>query len=88
MRAAIESQRLPQSLRGIAFNSLGVALLNSGHVSEAEVPLSAALEQSPPEPNAYCALAAVYRHTNRLEEAARAQADCPRPPNEEAGPGE
>jgi protein O-mannosyl-transferase len=83
LRAATESQRLPESLRGTAFKNLGVALLNSGHAAEAEAPLRAALEQSPSELSAYCSLSAVYKQTSRLEEAARAEADCrSRVPNE------
>ena len=79
LRAAIESQRLPESLRGIAFENLGVALLNSGHAAEAEAPLRAALEQSPPERSAYCTLFEVYKQTNRLEEAASTEAECRSP---------
>lgn len=77
LRAAIESQQLPESARGTAFKSLGIALLSSGQVAEAEAPLRAALEQSPPELSAYCALSEVYRRSGRFEEAARAEADCP-----------
>ena len=76
LRATIESQRLPESVRGTAFKSLGIALLNSGHAAEAEGPLRAALEQSPPDLQAYCPLADVYKQTARIEEAARAQAGC------------
>jgi Flp pilus assembly protein TadD len=76
LRAATESQRLPEFLRGTAFNSLGVALLISGHVAEAEAPLRAALEQFPPELSAYCVLLEVYKQADRLEEATRAEADC------------
>ena len=75
-KAATESQRLPQSVRGTAFKNLGLALINSGHVVEAEVPLRAALEQSPPDLRAHCLLSAVYKQTGRFEEAARAEAEC------------
>lgn len=76
LNAAIESQQLPESMRGAAFNSLGVALLKSGKIAEAEAPLRAALEQSPPELKAYCSLAEVYKRSNRGGEAASAEANC------------
>jgi hypothetical protein len=76
LRAATESQRLPESVRGTAFKNLGLALLNSGHAAEAEVPLRAALEQSPPDFRAYCLLSGVYKLTGRVEEAARAETEC------------
>jgi tetratricopeptide (TPR) repeat protein len=85
LRAATESQRLPESVRGAAFYSLGLALMNSRHVAEAEVPLRAALEQPQPDLRAHCLLSEVYKQTRRFEEAARAEASCPgRTPNEEA----
>lgn len=77
LRFVTESQRLPESMRGAAFRYLGVALLNSGKTAEAEAPLRAALEQSPPDLQAYCVLSEVYRQTNRLSEAARAEFECP-----------
>jgi hypothetical protein len=76
LRAVTESQRLPEYVRGTAFKSLGVALLNSGHAAEAEAPLRAALEQSPPDLSAYCALSEVYKQANRLDEAASAETEC------------
>jgi tetratricopeptide (TPR) repeat protein len=76
LHAATESQQLPESLRGKALVFLGAALLNSEHAAEAEVPLRAALGQSPPDLRAYCVLAEVYKRTGRFEEAARAEADC------------
>ena len=76
LRYATESQRLPVTMRGIAFESLGVALMNSGHVAEAETPLHAALEQTPPDSRAYCSLTEVYKQSARFEEAARAEANC------------
>jgi hypothetical protein len=76
LRAATESQRLPEALRGTAFKNLGVALLNSGHAAAAEIPLRAALEQSPPELSAYCSLVGVYKQSSRFEEAAHAEAAC------------
>jgi len=79
LRAATESQRLPESLRGTAFMNLGLALLDSGHAAEAEAPLRAALEQSSPELSVYCALSEVYKQTSRIEEATRAEADCRSP---------
>lgn len=82
LRAATESQRLPESMRGTAFKNLGLALLNNGQVAEAEAPLRAALGQPQPDLRAYCQLSKVYKQTGRLEEAARAETNCPR---EEAG---
>ena len=76
LRAATESQHLPDSVRGTAYRNLGLALINSGNVAEAEVPLHAALQQSPPDFRAYCLLSVVYKHTGRAEDAARAAADC------------
>ncbi len=85
LRAATESPQLQESVRGTAFKNLGLALLNSGHIVDAEAPLHSALEQSPPDLRAYCLLSKVYKQTKRFEEAARADAGCPgRTPNEEA----
>lgn len=78
LRAATESQRLPQSVRGTAFRNLGLALLHSGQAAEAEIPLRAALEQSSPDMRAHCALMEVYKEGKRHEEAARAETDCSR----------
>jgi tetratricopeptide (TPR) repeat protein len=84
-RAATDSQGLPESARGTAFKNLGLALIGAGDVAAAEAPLRAALAQSPPDFRAYCALSEVYKRSGRLEEAARAGADCRnRAPNEEA----
>jgi tetratricopeptide (TPR) repeat protein len=77
LRLATESQRLPRTVRGIAFESLGLALMNSGHIAEAEAPLRAALEQTPLDLRAYCSLTEVYKQSGRFEEAARAAANCP-----------
>jgi hypothetical protein len=86
LRAAVESQRLPESVRGTAFKNFGLALMENGHAAEAETPLRTALEQSPPDFRAYCLLSVVYKLTGRLEEAARAEAECrSRARNEEAG---
>jgi hypothetical protein len=76
LRAATESQRLPEYMRGTAYKNFGLALMNLGHVAEAETPLRAALEQSPPELSAYCLLSGVYEQTGRIEAAASAAADC------------
>lgn len=76
LRLATESQRLPGTVRGIAFDGLGLALMNSGHIAEAEAPLRAALEQTPPDLRAYCSLTEVYKQSGRFEEAARAAANC------------
>ena len=84
LRAATESQHLPESVRGTAFKNLGFALINSGHITEAEAPLRAALAQTQPDLRAYCLLSAVYKQAGRTEEAARAEADCHKhAPNEE-----
>jgi tetratricopeptide (TPR) repeat protein len=76
LRAATGSQRLPESLRGTAFKNLGIALLDSGHADQAEAPLRAALEQSPPDLSAYCALSTLYKQANRLGEAVSAEREC------------
>jgi len=85
LRAATESPRLPESVRGTAFINLGEALFSSGSVAEAEAPLRSALQQSPPDYRAYCLLSRVYKRTGRIEEAARAGSECRnRVPNEQA----
>lgn len=76
LRIATESQRLPLSVRGIAFRNLGYALMNSGRIAEAEAPLRAALEQSPPDLRAHCLLSEMYKQTGRIGEAARAETEC------------
>lgn len=77
LRIATESRQLPKHLRGMAYTSLGMALLDSGNVAGAEAPLRTALEQSPPDLRAYCRLSEIYRQTGRLAEAARAEVACP-----------
>jgi hypothetical protein len=69
LRTVSVSQHLPELVRGQTFKNLGLALMGSGRVVEAETPLRAALEQSPPDLQAYCLLAKVYKHTGRIEEA-------------------
>ncbi len=87
LRAATESQRLPESVRGTAFKNLGLALMKSGHIADAEAHLRAALEQPQPDLRANCVLSEVYKQTKRFEEAARAEASCPaRAPHEETVP--
>ena len=76
LRVATMSQHLPESMRGTAFYSLGLAFINTGYAAIAEVPLHAALEQSPPDLRAYCLLSKVYRQNGLAEEAARAEAEC------------
>ncbi len=76
LTAATQSQSLAESVRGTALKSLGLALMNSGHIAQAEAPLRAALTQSPPDLRAHCALSVVYRQTNRPEESARSAANC------------
>ena len=75
-RVAAGAPQLPDSLRGAALSGLGNALLQSGNAAEAEAPLRAAIVQSPPDLSAYCVLAQVFRQTSRVEEAARAEAEC------------
>jgi tetratricopeptide (TPR) repeat protein len=77
LRTATGSESLPKTLRGIALKSLGVALIKTGHIAEAEAPLQAALKQTPPELSAHCKLGDIYEQTGRFEEAVRARADCP-----------
>lgn len=77
-RAATESPHLPESLRSSAFKNIGLALVGLGRVDEAEVSLHAALAQPQPDMQAECLLSAVYKLTNRLKEAARAEASCPK----------
>jgi tetratricopeptide (TPR) repeat protein len=84
LRAATESQRLPEPVRGTAFYNLGLALMNYGYIAEAETPLRAALEQSPPDLLAHCLLAEVYKQAGQFEKMARAAAGCPsHTPNKE-----
>ncbi len=77
LRSATESPLLPNHLRGKAYASLGMALLEAGQNAEAEAPLRAALEQSPPDVRAHCRLAEIYQQTGRPSEAARAAVACP-----------
>lgn len=76
LRAATGSPRLPVALRGTAFKNLGIALMSFRPIAEAEIPLRTALEQSPPDMQAYCLLSEVYKQTNRMGEAMRAGTDC------------
>lgn len=74
--AVIDSNQMPAFGRGAAFNNFGLALMNSGHIIEAEDSLRAALEQTPPDLRAYCHLAELYRRTGKVKDAARTQALC------------
>ncbi len=76
LRAATESQRLAEAVRGAAYKNLGIALLAAGNVAGAEMPLGAALLQAHPDLSAYCPLAVVYRRTGRIGEALHAEAEC------------
>ncbi len=76
LRAAAESQLMPENLRGIAFRNLGLALIGSGNIAEAEAPLNAALQQSPPDDRAYCLLVAVYKSSGQVAQADTAAAEC------------
>ncbi|MES1982985.1 MAG: hypothetical protein V4443_10995 [Pseudomonadota bacterium] len=75
-RAAAESPQLPETASATVSRYLGLALLRSGRPAEAEAPLLAALQHSPADLQAYCALAEVYRQTGRDAAAAGARADC------------
>ena len=77
LRAVTESKDTPEYARGPVFNMLGLALLRSGQAVEAEASLRKALEQSPPDLQAYCGLAEVYKQEGRNEEAVRAETKCP-----------
>jgi len=77
LRTTTKTERLPKNLRGTAYASLGLALLNSGHIAEAEAPLREALEQSPPDLSAHCQLARIFSQAGRSEEAAQSQTACP-----------
>lgn len=77
LRAATMSPDLPAELRGNAYASLGMALLASGQIAEAEASLRAALAQSPPELRAYCTLSDLYLQTGRRADSALAQTACP-----------
>ncbi|MBI4937181.1 MAG: hypothetical protein HY846_03020 [Nitrosomonadales bacterium] len=78
LRAAVDSQHLPEAARGAAYRNLGLALLNSGQTAEAETRLHAALEQAPPDLRAHCLLSGLYKKIGRLEDAAQAAANCPK----------
>ncbi|MEO8343799.1 MAG: tetratricopeptide repeat protein, partial [Gallionella sp.] len=78
LSAAAEFRFLPEAARGTAYKNLGLALMGGGDIAAAEVALLAALQQSPPDFRAYCSLGDVYQRTGRIEEAARAEADCSR----------
>ena len=75
-RLAINTQRLPENVRGVAFKNLGLALLLSGSVAEAEAPLRSSLQQSPPDFRAFCLLSDVYKRTGRSMEADSWSAKC------------
>lgn len=76
LRAASESPRLPESLRGTAFEKLGLALLATGYIEEAESSLLAALKQPQVNERVHCLLAMLYKQTGRPEEAARSGTQC------------
>ena len=74
--AATRSRYLPEHMRGAAFRNLGLAMMRTGRINEAEAPLRAALEHIPPDNQAHCLLAEVYGRTGRLEEKAHAESNC------------
>ncbi|HTN94495.1 MAG TPA: tetratricopeptide repeat protein [Gallionella sp.] len=78
LRSAAGSPSLPESLRGTVYKHLGDALLASGRMDEAEHALRSALEHSPPDLTAYCALSELYKQAARPDEAERAEAECHR----------
>jgi len=83
LRAATESRRLPESLRGAAFERLGLALLGNGQFADAESAWLAALKQPQPNLRVHCLLAMLYKQTVRLEEATRAGTLCLNAPDKE-----
>jgi hypothetical protein len=78
LSAATESQRLPQTMRGLAYKNLAVALMESGDLAKAKVALDSALVQFPPELSSYCVLAELYKRNARFEDALHAASDCQR----------
>ncbi len=76
LRAAINSQQLPIEVRGTAYKKLGLALMGVGNMTRAEESLLAALEQSPPDYQAYCLLSEVFDQMGRLKEAVQAEKSC------------
>jgi len=88
LRAATESQLMPDNARGTAFRNLGLALISSGNIAEAEAPLNAALQQSPPDDRAYCLLAAVYKSSGRLAQADTAATECRKRAGKDSQPGQ
>ena len=74
--AATRSRYLPERMRGTALKNLGLALMRTGRIAEAEAPLRAALEQARPDKQAHCLLAEVYGLTKREEEKAHAETNC------------
>jgi len=81
LRAATQSQRLPDSMRATAFQNLGLAYLASGHIADAESALVTALNQPQPDIRVHCLLAMVYKQTGRLDEAAGAGSRCRNAPD-------
>ena len=76
LRAVSESKDTPEYARGTVFKTLGLALLGSGQLVEAEASLRKSLAQSPPDLQAYCGLTEVYKLEGRIEDAVQAQAKC------------
>lgn len=76
LRLATGSQRLPESMRAKAFENLGLALLGSGQIAEAESSLLTALKQPRPNLRIHCLLQGIYAQTGRPNDAARAGIEC------------
>ena len=76
LRAAASSGLLPETLRGPAFEKLGLALLATGQYAEAESSLLAALKQPQHDSRIQCLFAMLYKQTGRMEEATRAETRC------------
>lgn len=74
--AASRSRYLPEHLRGTALRNLGIAMMRTGRITEAEAPLRKALEHIPPDNQAHCLLAEIYGRTGRQEEKALAENNC------------
>lgn len=74
--AASRSRYLPEHMRGAALKNLGLAMMRTGRVADAEAPLLAALEQAQPDNQAHCLLAEIYGRTGQQEKKAYAESNC------------
>ncbi|MBI5430422.1 MAG: tetratricopeptide repeat protein [Nitrosomonadales bacterium] len=77
LEAATKSPNLPKDTLGSAYHNLGIALLRSQRPNDAEKIFIAAIKaQRDPQSITYCALAEVYRQTQRQQDAADAEEHC------------